>query len=319
MEAVSLNLSFLSNLLNNLTWTDLTNFKMIFFSIIIESLPFILIGVFVSAVLNNFFSEELLKKLLPKNKFLGIFIASILGIVFPLCECGMVPIARRLVQKGVPIYIAATFMFSTPIINPVVVAATSLAFNTNPKIVWIRLGIAFLVSVTIGIIVSVVFTETQLKSDSILHDSCCGLSHQSSSGFVTLFFVLNDTCNEFFEMGKFLIAGAVLSALAQTIIPHSLLASIGQAPFLSIITMMIFAFFISVCSSADAFIAASLGTNFTTGSLIAFMVFGPMIDLKNTFMLYHFFRRPFVLVLILTTALLCCSFSYILNLLQGGI
>ena len=293
---------------------------MIFFSIIIESLPFILIGVLVSAVLNNFFSEELLQRLLPNNKFLGIFIVSLLGVVFPLCECGMVPIARRLVQKGVPLYIATTFMFSTPILNPVVVAATSLAFNANPKIVWIRLAIAFSVSITLGIIVSIAFTETQLKNDAILPDGCCyGFTNPNSSNVDRLFCILKDTSNEFFEMGKFLIAGAMLSALAQTTIPHSLLTSIGQAPFHSIITMMIFAFLVSVCSSADAFIAASLGTNFTTGSLIAFMVFGPMIDLKNTFMLYHSFRGSFVLFLILTTALLCCIFSYILNLLQGGI
>ena len=291
---------------------------MIFFSIIIEALPFILVGVFVSAILNNLLSEELIQKLLPKNRILGILIASLLGVIFPLCECGMVPIGRRLVQKGVPVYIATTFMFSTPIVNPVVAAATAIAFSANSKMVWIRLGIALLVSLLTGVLLSLIVSGDQLKSNpSSHHGCCCGLTRTVASFTGKFFVIFTDTCNEFFEMGKFLIAGAMLSAFAQTMISYSILSSIGQSSFWSIVAMMIFAFFISVCSSADAFIAASLGTNFTTGSLVAFMVFGPMIDLKNTFMLFHSFQVRFVLTLIAIVGLLCNIFTYIINLLEG--
>jgi uncharacterized membrane protein YraQ (UPF0718 family) len=317
LEAVVLSLY-----LSNLSWSDLLNFKMIFFSIIIEALPFILIGTIVSSLLNHLVSEELIKRLLPNNKYISIFIASTLGILFPLCECGIVPITRRLVQKGVPVYIAVTFMLATPIINPVVASATFIAFSANPQMVWERLSIAFLVSVITGILLSFMLSGSQLRdTPDFSHQAgcCCGVhQHKNATYIQQLFLILNDICTEFFEMGKFLILGAILSTLAQTMIPYSLFSLIGQSSFLSIAAMMIFAFFISVCSSADAFIAASLGTSFTPGSLLAFMVFGPMIDFKNTFMLYHSFQTRFVIVLIAITSILCGSFAYLINRTQGG-
>lgn len=293
---------------------------MILFSIIIEALPFILVGVFVSSLINYLLSEELIQKLLPRNKFLSIVCASLLGLIFPLCECGIVPITRRLVQKGVPVYVAATFMFATPIINPVVLLATLVAFSLHPQMVWIRFGAAFLISICTGFLLSLILKDDQLKESFSSHcDCCCGQVEQNRSLLYTLFSILQGACSEFFEMGKFLIAGAFLSAIAQTIIPYSLLSAVGQEPVLSIIIMMVFAFFISVCSSADAFIAASLGASFTPGSLVAFMVFGPMIDLKNTLMLYHSFRPRFVLILILVTVALCGSLSFTLNFFLGGL
>jgi uncharacterized membrane protein YraQ (UPF0718 family) len=321
MEAMVL-IVYLANFLPKFSWSDLLNFKMIFFSIIIEALPFILIGTIVSSILNNLVSEELIQRLLPRNKYVSIFIASTLGIIFPLCECGIVPIARRLVQKGVPVYIAATFMLATPIINPVVASATFIAFSANPRMVWARLSVAFLVSVITGTLLSFMLSGRQLRDNhDILHHGCCCEVHQhtDTSYIQQIFLILNDICTEFFEMGKFLIFGAILSTLAQTMIPYALLSLIGQSSLVSILAMMVFAFFISVCSSADAFIAASLGTSFTTGSLLAFMVFGPMIDLKNTFMLYHSFQRRFVVTLIAITLILCSSFAYLINRIQGGI
>ncbi|GBG55857.1 UPF0718 protein YcgR [Sporomusaceae bacterium FL31] len=310
----------ISSLIDKVTWADLVNFKMIFFSVVIEALPFILVGVFVSSVLNLFLSEELIQKLLPRNRFLGIIIASLLGVLLPLCECGIVPITRRLVQKGVPVYVAATFMLATPIINPVVLLATSVAFSLNPKMVWIRLGVAFLVSIITGIVLSFVLKGNQLKESSDVHCDCCsGHITKADSIFSKIFYMLKGACSEFFEMGKFLIAGALLSAIVQTTIPYTFLSAVGQAPFLSIIVMMVFAFFVSVCSSADAFIAASFGSSFTPGALIAFMVFGPMIDLKNTLMLYHSFRLRFVVTLIIVTVFMCISLSYLSNFLIGGL
>lgn len=271
-------------------------------------------------MLNLFLSEELIQKLLPRNRVLGIIIASLLGLLLPLCECGIVPVTRRLVQKGVPVYVATTFMLATPIINPVVLLATSVAFGLNPKMVWIRLGVAFLVAIITGMVLSFVLKDNQLKESADVHCDCCpGHTAEAGSIFSNLFYMLKGACSEFFEMGKFLIAGAFLSAIAQTTIPYTALSAVGQAPFLSIIVMMVFAFFVSVCSSADAFIAASFGSSFTPGALIAFMVFGPMIDLKNTLMLYHSFRLRFIVTLLLVTVFLCVSLSYLSNLLVGGL
>jgi uncharacterized membrane protein YraQ (UPF0718 family) len=124
---------------------------------------------------------------------------------------------------------------------------------------------------------------------------------------------VRDASNEFFEMGKYLIIGALLGALSQIALPREALLTLGQNSPLSIGVMMVFAFLISVCSAADAFIAASFSTSFSLGSLIAFMVFGPMLDLKNLLMLVHTFRIRFVFWLTLIVILLCASAAYIIN------
>lgn len=164
----------------NITWTDFLNFKTVFLSIIIEALPFILIGVFVSAILHNFVSEETIRKVLPRNRIPNILLASFLGIIFPVCECGIVPVTRRVVSKGVPLYSAITFMLAAPIINPVVASSTAVAFSANPKMVWFRLGLAFFVSFFSGLILSFLFDSGELKKGAVAQNQCgCGCTHDN--------------------------------------------------------------------------------------------------------------------------------------------
>jgi len=143
-------------------------------SIIIEALPFILIGVFVSAILQNFVSELTIHKILPRNRISNIILASFLGIIFPICECGIVPVTRRLVIKGFPLYSAVTFMLAAPIINPVVASSTAVAFSANPKMVWFRLGLAFFVSFVTGLLLSFWFDNSELKWGTIQNHFGCG-------------------------------------------------------------------------------------------------------------------------------------------------
>lgn len=303
------------------TWQVILNFKTIFLGIIIEALPFILISVIVSSVLHNFVSEELIQRVLPKDKMSSIVLSCLLGMIFPACDCGMVPIVRRLVMKGVPLYCAVAFMLSAPIINPVVATATAYAFNSVEMAVT-RLGIAFLIAYITAALVSESFEGTELKDvqanhahDHEHHHGCGCACHSHAKHKETLrekfLSVLDDACSEFFEMGKYLIIGSFLGAVAQTFIPRATLLTVGHEPFLSIIVMMFFAFSISVCSTADAFIASSFNTSFTTGSLVAFMVFGPMIDIKNILMLLHAFRLRFVVFLVTIVSLLCALGTYL--------
>lgn len=308
----------ISNL--SITWSGFLNFKTIFLSIIIEAIPFILIGVFVSALLQNFISEEQIKRFLPGNKYAKILLACLMGIIFPVCECGIVPVARRLVSKGVPLYSAVTFMLAAPIINPVVASSTAVAFSANPKMVCYRLGLAFFVSFAVGILVSCFFDSGELRG-TMSHSNCdCGCSHDNrhlSGTFLNrLISTLRDACDEFFEMGKFLILGACLAAFVQTTLSLDVLLNIGQGLWTSIAAMMAFAFGISVCSSADAFIAASFSSHFTTGSLLAFMVFGPMIDLKSVLMMLNAFKPRFVVMLTVVVVLLVISGAYLFNFLK---
>lgn len=308
-----------SELWNITIWNQLVNFKIILLSIIIEAFPFLLLSVIVSSLLNNFVSESSLRRILPKDNLLSIIMACFLGFLFPVCDCGMVPIVRRLVLKGVPLPAGIAFMLGGPIVNPVVGAATAFAFQNNSNVMLLRLGVAFGVALCTGLLVNLLFKGSELKSlgqDPSSTCECCGhmtVGSLESSLITKLFNTIHDASNEFFEMGKYLFMGAMLGALSQIAIPRELLLSMGQHSFLSIGVMMLFAFFISVCSAADAFIAASFNTSFSLGSLVAFMVFGPMIDLKNLLMLLHTFRIRFVVCLTIIIIILCSSAAYIIN------
>ncbi len=312
-----------TTVLNAINMDNIANFKIILLSIVLEALPFVLISVLVSAILNNFVTEDMIRRLIPKNKLFSIVPASLLGILFPVCDCGMVPIVRRLVMKGVPLHAAVSFMLAAPIINPVVTAATAFAFRTNGDMVVYRLATTFFVACLAGWLTSVFFRGNELKANAAIHHHACGCcDHHAEDNAIAAFTfseklvrTVHDASNEFFEMGKYLLMGAMLGALAQIVLPRALLLSVGRDPLASVGVMMLFAFVISVCSAADAFIAASFSTSFSPGSLIAFMVFGPMIDFKNTLMLLHAFRARFILWLSVVVALLCGAAAYLINLL----
>lgn len=299
------------------------NFKIILLSIVLEALPFVLLSVIVSALLHNFVSDSAIQRIIPKNRLLSIIPAALLGVLFPVCDCGMVPIVRRLVSKGVPMHSAVAFMLAAPIVNPVVMTATTFAFRTNPAIVILRLGIAFLVACSISLMCSVLFKGNQLQpAPRHSHGACACHSldeyyYEEYTFTDKLIRTIRDASGEFFEMGKYLLIGAMLGAAIQVFLPRPLLISIGLDSVLSVGIMLLFAFVVSVCSSADAFIAASFNTTFSTGSLIAFMVFGPMMDLKNTFMLFSSFRFGFVVWLLFTVGGLCAVAAYIINLVLG--
>lgn len=300
---------------------ELGNFKVVFLSIVLEALPFILIGVVVSALLETFVSEEFIYKVLPKNRYASIMMACCLGMVFPVCECGIVPVARRLVSKGVPLYSAVAFMLAAPIINPVVISSTAVAFTNNHAMVWSRMGTAFLVSFSTALILSFLVKGNQLNNSSVIDTGTCCHNHacnheQAAAGWrARVWSTLQASCDEFFEMGKYLIIGALLGALAQNFIPRSLLISVGQDQLLSIIIMIVFAFAVSVCSTADAFIAASFAASFNPGALLAFMILGPMLDVKNSLMLFKAFKSRFVLFMIPVITMLVIATAYLFNIL----
>jgi len=288
---------------------------------VIEAFPFMLLSVIVSALLTNFVSENTIRKIIPTNKFFSMICACFLGGIFPVCDCGMVPIVRRLVVKGVPLPSAIAFMLAAPIINPVVGAATAFAFRANSNVVLLRLGTAFFVALCAGLLIDAFFRGNELKTSCQEHDhmhECCEHTaddhhHPERSFADKLINTTRDAGNEFFEMGKYLLMGAMCGAFSQIVVPREMLMAVGGHSIMSIGIMMLFAFFISVCSAADAFIASSFNTIFPVGSLVAFMVFGPMIDLKNLLMLLHTFRMRFVLSLTVIVTILCAGASYIIN------
>jgi uncharacterized membrane protein YraQ (UPF0718 family) len=296
--------------LPSIDMTALQTFKTMFISIILEAIPFVLLGVLLSSVLQVFVSEKAIQRWMPRNAVLGVLFACVLGLFFPVCECGLIPVVRRLIQKGMPVYIGMAFILSGPIINPVVYAATFMAFRTQPEMAYARMGLAFLVTCTIGLILYRVVKTNPLKLPSGYsehhhhdhdhhhhhHDHAHEHHHHANKLTDKLSNLLIHAADEFFEMGKFLIFGAILTALIQTFVARESLAAIGQGPISSHLFMIGFAYVLSVCSTSDAFVAASFLSTFSKGSLLTFLVFGPMLDVKSTFMLLSAFKTKFVVL-----------------------
>ncbi|MGV6972943.1 permease [Bacillus halotolerans] len=266
----------------------------IFISILIEAIPFILIGVILSGIIQMFVSEEMIARIMPKNRFLAVLFGALAGILFPACECGIIPITRRLLLKGVPLHAGVAFMLTAPIINPIVLFSTYIAFGNRWSVVFYRGGLALAVSVIIGIILSYQFKDNQLlKPDEPGHRH-----HYHHTLLQKLGGTLRHAIDEFFSVGKYLIIGAFIAAAMQTYVKTSTLLAIGQNDVSSSLVMMGLAFVLSLCSEVDAFIASSFSSTFSLGSLIAFLVFGAMVDIKNLLMMLAAFKKRFVFLLI---------------------
>ncbi|GAA3411072.1 permease [Paenibacillus hodogayensis] len=276
------------------------SFKTMFVSIVLEALPFIVMGVIVSSFVHTFIPESWIRKFAPKHPLAGIAFACLLGFLFPVCECGMVPVIRRLIAKGMPLYIGVVFILVGPIVNPIVYGATFMAFRNRPELLYARMGLALLVGAAIGLIVYAFVKKNVMKhSAATLYGSAA--EHQHAGGN-RLYAMLEHAGAEFFDMGKYLIFGSVVAAAMQTFVPRASLLDIGQAPVLSHFFMMGLAYVLSLCSTSDAFVASSFVNTFSAGSLLTFMVFGPMMDLKTTLMLSSIFRLRFVLLLAVLVA-----------------
>lgn len=271
----------------------------IFISILIESLPFVLLGVLVSGIIQMFVTEEMISKILPKNRFLAVLVATVMGALFPACECGIVPISRRLMAKGVPLHAAISFMLTGPIINPIVLFSTYIAFGNSWRMVLYRGGLSFVVSLIVGFIISYQFKTSQLR-ESYAHDH----HHHHGNGLKgKIKGTIEHTIDEFFSVGKFLIIGALIAAAMQTFVKTSTLTSIGHGPFSSHLVMMGLSYVLSICSEADAFVASSFQSTFSISSIVAFLVFGAMFDIKNTLMMLQAFKPKFIFYLFIYVAL----------------
>lgn len=292
---------------------SLLNLNTIFLSILIEALPFVLIGVLIAGVIQIFVTEEHIQRWIPKNKTMAVIMSCVVGALFPACECGIVPIVRRLISKGVPIHAAMGFMLTGPLINPIVITSTYMAFGNDFKMAGLRMGLGFLVAVIVAFAVSRLFKNNQFKA-AITNDHTH--LHAKRESFAHRFWnMFTHSIDEFFDMGKYLIIGAFLAAFVQTYIPAKTLLETSNGPASSLIVMMGLAYVLSLCSEADAFIGASFSSIFPTASILGFLIFGPMIDLKNTLMMLSVFRFRFVISMLL----LVVSVVFIVLMLAQGL
>jgi uncharacterized membrane protein YraQ (UPF0718 family) len=282
-------------------------FVTIFLGIFIEAVPFLLIGSVVSGFIEIFVDRTLLDRYLPKHPLLGAMAGAMLGIFFPVCECGVVPVTRRLYEKGLPMSIGVAFLLGAPVINPVVLVSTFSAFGWGPILIG-RFVFSFLIATVTGwvfsraepaeVLAPQVISTVRLPIPLFVD----GLPNQiaNSRGGDALRIAGDD----FLDMSRYLIVGSMLAATMQTIVPQSALLAVGQGPVVSVLVMQALAFVLSICSTVDAFLALAFVGTFTTGSIVSFLVFGPMVDIKSAIMFLSVFRRRAVGYLILLPFLL---------------
>lgn len=285
----------------------------IFLSILIEAIPFVLMGVLIAGFIQIFIHEEHIKKWLPKNRYAAVLTSCVIGAFFPACECGIVPIVRRLVAKGVPIYAGVGFLLTGPLINPIVIFSTYMAFGQDIMIAGMRMGIGFVAAVIIALLISILFKHSQLKEE--MTPLSAPADPARSSLVKRVCGMLTHSIDEFFEMGKYLVIGAFFAAFVQTYVEAQSFLQMGGGWISSTLVMMGLAYLLSLCSEADAFIGASFRHLFPSPSILAFLIYGPMIDLKNTLMLLSVFHMRFVfclLLLITVVVFLCTSFLFFL-------
>jgi uncharacterized protein len=286
----------------------------IFLGIFIEALPFLLAGVLTSSAIHLFVSLEHVRRLSPRSPFLAALVGALLGLAFPVCECGSVPTTRRLLLKGAPLPLGIAFVLAAPAVNPIVIASTWVAFGGHPAIVLGRIGLTILIAAAVGLILGshprpqeVLVPPGQEHDDEHDHDHG---PHQQ--GRVRA--VLTHASGEFFEMGRYLVIGGLIAATLQIIVPRTTLLALGQGPVVSILVLMALAVVLSICSTVDAFVALAFANSFLPGALLAFLVFGPMVDIKSVLMFTTTFQRRTVALMVLLAFLMVLLASTIINL-----
>lgn len=298
---------------------EFKRFYTIFISILIQGLPFILIGSFVSALIQICIPREVFMRIFPKNIFLSCIIAALAGLLFPICDCGTIPVVKGLLKKKIPLAAGVTFMLAAPIVNPIAIVSTVYAFQGMKSVVIYRITAGIIISVLAGLIMQFCTKKDEniFKDDTTIIDCNCGFCGDNYSVYSTrkldkLKAIFLHSGDEFFNIGKFMIIGAFLSSVFQTIVSISNNMFIPKDSRLSLLLMMLLSFLLSVCSTSDAFIAKSFLKQFSINSIMGFLVSGPMLDIKNTIMLFGSFKKNFVLKLILVILLI--SFCILINI-----
>lgn len=297
-----------------------SNFSAVFLGIFIEAAPYLLLGTLASGLVEVFFSANELSRLLPRNRFLAVGLGGLLGLFFPVCECGSIPLARRLMSKGIPVPVGIAFLLAAPVINPIVIASTFAAFG-NTSIFWLRFALTLLIAFGVGLLFMIEPDPTRMLRPvnmEVPHSFHLHLEHEAQEQPLPLKEKLKKimliAADEFFEMGRFLVIGALLATLMQTAVPQPWLLALGQGPVLSVIVLSLLAVLLSVCSTVDSFIALAFAGTFSTGSVLAFLVYGPMVDIKATLMYLRVFKRRTVVVLVILPWLLALVASVAINL-----
>jgi uncharacterized protein len=273
----------------------------VFVAIMVQALPFLVGGVGVAAAIGVYVPRSFWQKALPRNQALAVPVASCSAVVMPGCECGSVPIAGSLVRRGVSQAAALAFLLAAPAINPIVLVATAVAFPDHPEMVLARALASAAVAVGVGWLWIRVGRADLLRLPP-RPDLDDASRHRA---------FWNALRHDTMVAGGFLVIGAAAAATINVIIPEQWVTAVADNPWLAVVVMAGLAVLLSICSEADAFVAASL-SQFSLTSRLVFLVVGPVVDLKLIAMQVGVFGRrfaatfaPLTLVVAVAMALLC--------------
>lgn len=259
----------------------------IFLAIVVQSIPFLVLGVLLSGVISAVLSERFVARVLPRRTALAVPVAGIAGVALPTCECAVVPVANGLTRRGLPAAAALTFMLAAPAINPAVLVSTAVAFSGRIDMVAARFVASLLTAVVIGWI----YVWAAARFPALRMPDIRDRMHHHD-GETKLARFLAAAWHDFLPAAGFLVLGAIVAAAINVLVPVEVVEAVADNALLAIVALTVFAFVIALCSEADAFVAASL-TSFSDSAKLVFLVVGPAMDIKLAAMEAGQFGRRF--------------------------
>jgi uncharacterized membrane protein YraQ (UPF0718 family) len=307
-----------------------------FTSLVYEALPFIILGALIAGILEEYLPQKLITRILPRSRTLAIALGGLLGLLFPMCECGIIPVTRRLIRKGLPLSCCVAYILAGPIINGVVLLSTYVAFAPfTPTegaafqlsagwMVGLRAGLGYLIAITTALIVDRMYEKHGNKLLMPLAiPGAMPVEEEKEEGprrplGQRLANISEVALHDFVDITVFLCLGALLAALVRLWLSHQIIEKLSHNyAILTILFMMAVAVFLCLCSEADAFVAASF-TTMAPAAKLAFLVLGPMLDFKLYFMYTRVFRPRLIWTIFISVLVQVFVYAVLLHLLWGG-
>jgi uncharacterized membrane protein YraQ (UPF0718 family) len=285
-------------------------------SIFLEAFCFMLIGSVISGFIEEFVPRSFIERLMFGNQIAVVTSSASMGLIFPVCECAIVLVVRRLLKKGLPLTAGIAFMLAAPIINPVVIWSTSVAYQGQYLVIISRTLFGYCIACLAAVLMGTIFNTKQAilsgisdvshsndwehchnKYEGYNQENCRYAQPNHRTPWYRIISCLHHACDDLFDIAPYLVIGTFVAALIRSLIPASYIQQLAEQPILSIGGMMALAFSLNLCSEADAFIAASFAGIVNLAGQMAFMVLGPMLDIKLLLMYRSVFRKKFIILL----------------------
>ena len=280
-------------------------------SVIVESMPFVILGIVLSIVVQEWVPDSWIMRFLPRNPFLRRAAISFLGVFLPVCECGNVPLARGLMVKGFTVSESMTFLIAAPIINPITIATTHAAFGWDSGILIARIVGGFAIANLIGWLYSRHHDQDSLLTARFAAE--CRVPQHHEHGGARVNKSLELFVREAGVIMPALFIGSLVAGAIQVLVPRDVLVTLGSNPLWSILAMIVLAFVISVCSNVDAFFILPFASTFLPGSIVTFLLFGPIIDIKMLALLRTTFTTRVLVQLTVVVGLSSALIGLVVN------